>query len=507
MPKRQYANSVDILGDDGMMRRGRVVDLAYHGLFIDLLCPDRHREFVPFDRLFPPYKKVNESPMGPWIWLPGEAVIFGSGVPPDEQTIGPVVHVRRTTNGTSRTEVVPSNRIRREGSREPIRPGTFVKDSVQLDGQFRSMSAENAETLIQRLNYEVNHGHFGFTINVVSFVDARLEFIPWRDFSRPPDWHYRPADRVWARSIVLRAFWNVVAELYGELSRKSNVSRDDQANNPQTESLPLELLVEVFFYLETAKQTELRSVCAAWNSMMNAPTLLACIMIIDGYDYRWDRGFSGLATVFKRLYPGTQHVILVNDRSLTNQRITGMMRLCKMIGYVAQQRPGIRLRNVVLRGFQFSVQVDWSANVSGCPVHPPDPPGFPRNGMHLYRLQDLIAACSRLPCNTILMSNCMVRLVCCNYVSELRRRQLTARIPQLPIRGEFGCFVWDALEAAVPMVSEWKLQELSRWMKGITDGRKKSLCAMLYATQSCDPRPSSHYNGKKWMVDDLQDLQ
>ncbi|XP_055355326.1 uncharacterized protein LOC129600770 [Paramacrobiotus metropolitanus] len=420
MSKRlHYGNSVDVVGDDGMMRRGRVVDLAYDGLFVDFLCPTRHREFVPFGRLFPPYKpykKGNESPMGPWIWFPGEAVVFGSGVPRDEQSIGPVVHVRRSPSGTPCTEIVPWNRIRRQESREPIRPGTFVKDSVQLDDQFRSMAAEQAKTIIQRVNSEVNNRPFRSTMNVVSFVDARLDFIPFRDFSGPPDWHYRPADRDSARSDVLRAFWTVDAELHGERSRKSKVPSEDPTNNAKMESLPLDLLVEAFSYLETAKQTELRRVCAAWNSIMDAPTLCACIMIRDVAEYLWGRGFVDMATVFKRLHPGAQHVVLVHETSVTtDQRITGMMRLCKIISYVAQQRPGIRLRNMVLRGFQFNVQVDWSANVSACLVHPPLPSEFPRNGTPLYRLQDFITACSRLPC----VCSSQPRFRYCQYVRIL----------------------------------------------------------------------------------------
>ncbi|XP_055341855.1 uncharacterized protein LOC129590579 [Paramacrobiotus metropolitanus] len=45
-------DSVDVWENSGLLRYGRVVDVADNGLFIDFLCPDRRCELTPFDRIF-----------------------------------------------------------------------------------------------------------------------------------------------------------------------------------------------------------------------------------------------------------------------------------------------------------------------------------------------------------------------------------------------------------------------------------------------------------------------
>ncbi|XP_055348886.1 uncharacterized protein LOC129595802 [Paramacrobiotus metropolitanus] len=233
--------------------------------------------------------------------------------------------------------------------------------------------------------------------------------------------------------------------------------------------------------------------------------------------------FSCLATVYKRLQPGTHHIMMAQSQYRSWPITADMVRLCGMIHHMAQHHTGLRLASLRLSRFAFELQIDCgvqnisSASVSECLLHRSGPvtvkadvePGF-------YRLQDFMAVCSSLPCSTIFMANCVVRLACCcffpGFIGRERRICVEIRIPtaRLPVRADFQWVLWDALEAVMLPPSDGELQKLSARMKSLEKNEsnlKKVVCAMLCAMQSADRRPSTHYRGKKWCVDGLHGLQ
>ncbi|XP_055348881.1 uncharacterized protein LOC129595795 [Paramacrobiotus metropolitanus] len=125
-------NCVDILSDNDQFHRGRVVDVADSGLFIDV-CSNRRRELIPFNRIFQNVKPlmekdlaeayaharpnmtipvdvlVPETPGGPLAWFPAEIVNMMRGL--RHKTCSTVV-VQWVQNDVPCTDLVRLNRLR-----------------------------------------------------------------------------------------------------------------------------------------------------------------------------------------------------------------------------------------------------------------------------------------------------------------------------------------------------------------------------------------------------------
>ncbi|XP_055330668.1 uncharacterized protein LOC129583017 [Paramacrobiotus metropolitanus] len=522
-----YANSVDILGDDGLMRYGRVVDVAENGLFVDLLYPNRRREYVPFNRLFSPRETSKKDPQRtfstefatfhveihvPETPLPGLAISLGRSGSVEEYG-GAIVHWRRKDNGVRCEDIIPSQRIRWPlTSALPlhryVRSQTFVKRTVSLDTAFHALSTEKAEELIQRLNDdEVRSLPFPCEVDVVEVVDSRLGYI-----CQP---------RLEASGIYdpqgLRALASL-ASFQAELLRLSAVDEI-----PATSDMPLspQLWQQVFSNLETVTQMRLRAVCAAWNTAIGEAALRGCIVIGDCADFECNfTALLRLATLYKCLQPGTQHVMMqTGSYKHWPMSTVHVLMMCDMIHYVARHHPDIRLRSLHVSRFSLDLQINGAIGMSGsgkCALHQPDPETVAAiDERVLYKLEDFVTACCRLPCDAVHLSHCAIHLLCCYFVlrSDRWERKLIPveiDIPtaQLPMHRDFRCALWEAMDTALPEPNEQALPGLLFWLQRYADERiLKAVCTMLCALQSADPRPSAHYRGKMWCVDGLDGLQ
>ncbi|XP_055329834.1 uncharacterized protein LOC129582347 [Paramacrobiotus metropolitanus] len=529
-----YANSVDILGDDGMMRYGRVVDVANNGLFVDLLYPNRRREYVPFNRLFSPCETseadphrtfstefatfhveilVPETPRGPLIWLPGLAISLGLGGSVEHYG-GTIVHWRRKDNGERCSDIIPIQRIRWPLTNalplhRYIRPQIFVKRTLPLDDAFHSVSSVESELLIKRLNdYELRRLPFPCSVDVVELVDSRLGYI------------FQP--RLEGSGIYDPRGLRVLASLasfQAELLRLSAVIEEIPATRDTT--LSAQLWQQVFSNLETVTQTKLRAVCTAWNTAMDEPVLRGCIVIGDCDDCKCNfTDFLRMATVYKRLQPGTQYVMTqAGSVECCPMSTVHVLMLCDMIHYVVHHHIDIRLRSLHVSRFALDLQINGAtgmAGTGGCALHQPDPATVAAmGGCGSCQLEDFIAACCRLPCDAVHLSHCAVHLLCCYFANESDRWErklvrveihiLTAHLSRSP---RFRCALWEAMDTALPEPDEQQLLGLLFWLQHFADEKiVKAVCTMLCALQSADPRPSAHYDGKKWCVDGLDGLQ
>ncbi|XP_055340198.1 uncharacterized protein LOC129589450 [Paramacrobiotus metropolitanus] len=519
LSRTSHGTSVEVLGADGMMRYARVVDLADDGLFVDMLCPNRRREHVPYNSVFrlnnTPVDKYNvhyngyrsalsvevqvpETPLGPWIWLSGETDRFERHAA-HEQYAGSVVHWRRKEDGVLCSDFVPIGRLRipvdktlllRRMMRnkrsaddddavpsDHIRPGTFVQRTVKLDDEFSYISAHKAEALVKRLNSceyvaELSSGSgYANGIHFLDLVHGQLRYVSQE----------KTKLTLWYLFSILTDIW----------PRESATITEELA-------LPGELWLEVFSSLDTVTQTKLRAVCAVWNALLNAPALRRRILVGDYDDKSWE--FLNLATLYKCLHPGTRHIAI--DARNRQMNMGDMMELCDMIRYVADQRTRIRLLTLQLSKLTFPLQIGHVVNgtVAGdCRQHPRDPSDTWTDPEYSCgRLSHFIAVCSSLPCDTVVMTNCVMSWD--YWVLVWMEIPLT----RLPVN-QFRCALCDALDAVMPVPSAMKVQALNDQKLYRLPYRcnKEILCA----TQSADPRPSAHFRGKKWCVDGLRDLQ
>ncbi|XP_055329580.1 uncharacterized protein LOC129582168 [Paramacrobiotus metropolitanus] len=520
-------NSVGVLGANGLMYCGRVVGAANNGLLLEFHGFQRERFLFPFDKVFTSwptqeshvatnsdelYRKmpiellVPETKSGPWIWVPAEMTIVDFDTIFCQWFEAVIVHWRNEASGALCTDIVLAERIRRGLTYECTKPGEFAKGSVPLNEEVRSMSPEKLEDLMKRLN-EYFRSKLNSGAVIVDLVDGRLDYI------------YRPdlCNSYADKEILARVHFESTHLTQRWLT--SNLVENSGNVSPDPLLLPAEVLLQVFAHLDTVTQTALGAVCASWNWMMESPTLASTIAIKASRDFQtsWEYSkinhFFYVAAIYKRLRPCTQRVVVANKHS--EMGIRDAWRVLDMIRYVADHESAIRLRTLHLSRRNFHWGIHCANNFlrwEECWQHQHD---LTKAQLYPNCLRCFVELYSTLPCDAIRLTNCTVTLIC--SIFELSGRKdlrptvsveiLTAHVK---LGDDFECTLWNALETALSMPRAEELVELSQWLAQLDDSHtdaKIAVCKTLCAAQSSDPRPSSHYRGKKWCVDGLQHLQ
>ncbi|XP_055348839.1 uncharacterized protein LOC129595760 [Paramacrobiotus metropolitanus] len=346
-------NSIDIVGADGLVRYGRVVDVTDNGFFVDFLCPSRRRRFFPFDssvfpsdirRVFrqdivadawaasqaPSPARVEvlmrESPSGPWTWFPAEIVH------PPRIADGPhrhyhVVVVRWDTciHGVMQSDVVPVERIRlpmpvarwasAKRRRSEVMPNelqiaaqrvgkwTFVKRSVKLPDNVAWMSVNELRRLWHSNDDVVNY-------RPITFVEVRNGCSYYLERSFAHQW-YEQMDGTFHPEFpeTIRKFHNQFIE------RLPRIIGTPLINTTEVRDvfplLPPELLLEVFSHVNTMTQTKLRAVCLTWDYILQSPLLTATLLITscESVDHPERLEYHLTAPVYKCLSAKTQNYL------------------------------------------------------------------------------------------------------------------------------------------------------------------------------------------------------
>ncbi|XP_055340213.1 uncharacterized protein LOC129589461 [Paramacrobiotus metropolitanus] len=552
----QRQNSVHVLGRDGRLRYGRVVALTKDGLFVDLLCPNRHREFYTFDNCFlprllsgdflarlytapvpriPVVVLVPETPSGPWMWVPGEMPCQQRGVR-YAWCEAAVVHWPDTVTGVPCTDILPIERIRcplldmwrgdlpyaselermvqEEWEKRAATPAvnyaelhvrtrsnTFYHHYTHLGREFRSLSAEHAATLIRLWN-------------------NRRPYHPWTEVCLV-DLVADRVDCIYKSGIMY--FSNIGSTLTVSLQRFHDEWMHAKEAVDDFSGLPTELWREVFAQSDTITQTRIRSVCVTWNMILDSPALTTSIII--RHDTHCNQHsdtpcpFLPSALLYKHLRPGVQRVYLIDREHKI--RTDDLLKIPDIMYSLASQRTGLRLTTLYLVGVQLNLFITGTNNSldnTPCVLH-----DTYADYRRLYvplrgygRLEDFIRIGRRVPGGTLRLVDCTMKWMCPLKTQHGRRRGpvVSVELPEicLPLSGDFGAALWTAVEAALPVPGDAALQELAQWrdwVLGLGDDHPEKIagCKVLCAVQSSDPRPSSHYRGKRWCLDGLEDVQ
>ncbi|XP_055349169.1 uncharacterized protein LOC129596039 [Paramacrobiotus metropolitanus] len=569
MPTGIYqSNTADVLGEDGLFRCGRVVDVTDNGLFVDLLCPERRRQFIPFDRIYrstesrrvhqgefhggraftkPVEVLMRDSPSGPWTWFPAEIVNINRGI------CHTACHVAVVSwrNGTSCSDFVPIERVRYRlpsefwmrlgrthdvplplplvparswwGDSDTLREmvncvqsGEFVKGSVQIP---KCPSSISAEKLLKQLNRTkmIFGSRYSCEVSLVEIVDGRLGYIVR---------HTRACNLTGESKAENPVFEKSREDFHEHFERTiDRISPDftDSASSDHFGELPVELWLEVFSHLDTMTQTALRVVCPGWNSILESPTLTANILITNsGSNKKKSSGrleYDLLSPIFKCLTASTQRIVVVNQRRLMEAK-DFLLNVPQMIHYVAVRNGGIHLKTVHWVNLQYRLVFGNRYDHVGynqCVLHRGESTEYGKLSLSAVGLHDFIELCRDLPCKAVQLNGCTVLLewtIFGGSPSELRLHLLNnspkVKVKTLP---DFGCEMWDVLEAALPALSSEQLETLSEWLQSHTalqnaDSKStKIICKALCATQTVDPRLSSHYREKQWCIEGLQNLK
>ncbi|XP_055352586.1 uncharacterized protein LOC129598630 [Paramacrobiotus metropolitanus] len=525
MPGIGRVDSVSVLGDDGYLRCGRVVDVdvASGGLYVDLDYRDRRREFVPFGRVFRPilplpvdqgaeqqhavavagttpvYVRVREPGFGPWIWLPAAMTRLGGGRH-DPDYAAAVVQWRTPGTDVVYTQIVPLERLDKAAPTErskPDEPGMLATDSVPLEAGLPVLSPAAAAVLVPMTN---DHFSGRRWMCVGELRDGRFSVVV-----RAGDW---TGDDANAR------FLAAVHELKSCLTSCWRYLAQTAADNDRMPELLTEILTEVFSQLDTVEQMALRPVSALWNAIICQP-VVARTLVITGWRDTYSR-FLLSAVIYNCLRGHTRHFI-VADGEEEAFSMEDILAVLGMIGHVAQQQPGIRLQCLYIGAVKLRLMLDDAPENS-----PARRPLVDIMGDQYGRLADLVEVSGRLPCAALRLLHCTVRLGCCLHDPRTRDMALVAHLPAYtvdaalrPLDAGFGAALWQAVEAPLPVLLPADLQTFplklaaAHCLPGFAWSQNECesvVCKVLCAVHSADPRPASQYYRKRWCQEDLKHL-
>ncbi|XP_055348870.1 uncharacterized protein LOC129595785 [Paramacrobiotus metropolitanus] len=503
---------------------------------------------IPVEVLMP------ETPAGPWVWFRAEIVNVARLIHHNAYRVAVVQWVQDGTH----TDVVPLERLRwrvpndwrvsfgqrapvqPSGSNkrhngnsrflsrlatqfEPVEPGTFEKLKLPFPEDCRDVDIDKVLRYFNGKGFRIKLLDYG----LVSFVGAVRQhaLYIWPRLPEPlkPDVH---AHFEYELTACHEALVSRVREIRGLMTEERDFSVERKEFDDIRWLTP-SVLLEVLSHLDIRTQTGLRRVCPGWTNILESLELTASIVITNPYSNcqtddaanRTQLHYFLALLIFKCLRQSTQYIVVDGRKGWMN---TGdFLKLTEMIHYIGR-KTGSRLRTMYLVGLRLELQFGntldaeyYEFSYDKCPLHrlsdnaekstsAPSPN---------YRLVDFIAGCGDLPCDAIQLVNCTVELIYAKIHGWLKI-QMWLEMPavRLPLIGDVGSVTWEALEKSTPKRCEETHRMLREWLACVTakenlDAERGLVCRALCATQSADPRPSSHYRGKEWCVDGLKDLQ
>ncbi|XP_055356496.1 uncharacterized protein LOC129601661 [Paramacrobiotus metropolitanus] len=563
-----FSNSVDVLGDDSLLRYGRVVDVAKTGLFIDFLCPQRRREFTPFSQVFlrdtsvaalidslithghgpcgfsklrgltkPVELLVRETASGSWMWLPAEVLNLTDGIPNSQDD---VAVAKWWNNGRWCVDIFPRNRTRsRTGMQwwtkigRPI-PAAYLSDSMGSDVR------DKQPVMVGEEDYQMWSVQLPETNGRLSVEDVlkRVQSDKWVLLE-----HERIAACV---EIANGHLWYIVrrnkekdgvsfaksCEWFGiELIQRLPLIMATTDGNIEGDigALSLDLLLNAFSVLETLKQTELRAVCAKWDALLQSPQLTSTIIVksygrnlLEGCGHSM-RVYLLTSPIFKCLRSTTRRIIVASRGRILHER--DYCTIFAMIGFVARHNAGIHLTAIHLVGGRFELLMGSgkdNVHYAECYSHLPEnlsSDKYKFTERH-FRLIDFVGTLRGSPCDVISLVKCVVQLEYRSPISnyEFSRPKLLISViaGRASTTDDVGSAMWNVLEDALPAVTDEQFQMLGRYLTvlavhGNADDflqrGANSNRQMLCTVQTADPRETVYCRGKHWCVDGLQDLE
>ncbi|XP_055356554.1 uncharacterized protein LOC129601709 [Paramacrobiotus metropolitanus] len=524
-------NSVDVLGEDGLFRYGRVVDVADHGPFIDFFCPGRRREFIPFEGVFlnddgrymdkkdrartnpppelPAEVLVRDCASGAWTWFPAQLVMREVDIAHSIYAVAVIQH----GNPEKCAVLVPMSRIRwkKEGSAlqtlvdaevgnlpKYVAKGTFVKRALQLP---ESCPIHLLTAALKQQKSGMNYQHwYAAQAGCVDIADGCVVYIQRRcAVEMQPD-SVHLTKELENLSKFHSALIDTVSQISEPLVQISAVK--------EVAFLPTELWTEVFSHLDTIAQTKLRPVCATWNSLLDsallkADTLLDSAALTSSKLCGLGRAYFMIAALFKHLSPSTRHIIIADRKQWLPHR--DIMKVLKILNFITLRSAGVRLKAIFLVGLKMYLRSSPYEHQQGtqCQHHQ----HLSANASNPCPLSSLPHG--NFPCDDIYLIRCRITV---EYTSRLKLETKFTKSRQR-ITGRLDYALWNAMEAGLSAPSGTELRRLSNWLKFLyirldpAFNGNSMIRKILCVTQTADPRPPLHYRGKKWCVNGLKGLK
>ncbi|XP_055357425.1 uncharacterized protein LOC129602434 [Paramacrobiotus metropolitanus] len=426
MPIQVYqSNSVDVLGDDGLLRYGRVVDIADDGLFIDFLCPTRTREHTPFSSVYLPTSLeplhmreidrprtvptapipvevlIRETPFDSWMWVPAKMESLVSYEAPALYGMALV----RWWNKMQFEDIVPLERIRWRipgpggwwgalGMPAPsqfaltlldcgegiVEGAVFAQPDAVIKGKFSKWSMALPKELavngyiLQRYNWEL---WMREPFCCVNFADGRLQCIERRTAAEKAEAVSEKEARYSNLEGATDSFDGVLGLMCSFYPNKCllYVSTQDEAPVDEIDALTVEVWQEVFSHLETWDQNRLRTVCFAWNAILESSVITAQLVLkTTGYSGTFETSRTlvpcMMSTIFNCLRASTKHIILSDPERILY--VEDLLQLLDVINYTGKRNTEVSVLAIWLVGCRCKFSLGMISYADECVVHHSD---------------------------------------------------------------------------------------------------------------------------------------
>ncbi|XP_055348864.1 uncharacterized protein LOC129595780 [Paramacrobiotus metropolitanus] len=536
-------NSVDVVGADGLVRYGRVIDLADNGFFVDFLCPTGRRRFFPFDSnvflttrsshpygmdiasvyahpqlLIPVEVLMRESGSSRWKWFPAEMINLARGR--NHESYDAVVV--NWGNNLSGADIVPATRIR------PRVPTTWWGrvENQQQQREFRSeygvsmQSSSHRVTLSHRVGSRVDKHSFvmhriklakkywSISLNnlrktlanefrccnyanerEIALVDIRDGFL-WYLEGRFKCYELEEAEEEFARqSAGMEEFPHMVAMYLAYVLAMSKSPSTEFDSSDDISVLPVDVWLEVFSHLDTLTQNSLRGVCPDWASIMQSPLLTTNIVTgsrkLDAQELR---DYNLTAPIFKCLRPSTRRLIQANPPAPFSDcgQMSSFLKMTDIVRYVQEATPRVHLSEVYLVHHACVVNFKCSDRMAQCTMQLAEAvlAAVRLGDREDSSLDEFIAACRCLPCDAVRLSRCRF-ILSLNLAPGVFKLAVQISAARLPVNDDLAGAVWGALEAGLPMPSEDQLRGLRTSLARITDVPDEDRKFRYYQRMAC----------------------
>ncbi|XP_055356417.1 uncharacterized protein LOC129601573 [Paramacrobiotus metropolitanus] len=261
-------------------------------------------------------------------------------------------------------------------------------------------------------------------------------------------------------------------------------------------ALPFEVLKEIFHSLDTVDRLRCRRTCQLWETLLTSAELCQVMRVSrrgesSSLPVVWDCNYAMYGCILKHITAATRIICIRDTQRFCAASPSDADEVVDLIKEVLDDA-GLRIDSVIVH--QRSIRLSLST--------------YARWKMGVFSME-MAAQKARL-------GSCCGRLIFKNYGVTMESEYGTGCVHfRIPAAISNAGLVDEAQTVELferHLVSEGLPLDVERISICMSDliGIKenaKEVIKILHDYQSCDPRPSAHYRGRQWRMDDVADVE
>ncbi|XP_055353985.1 uncharacterized protein LOC129599700 [Paramacrobiotus metropolitanus] len=502
-------NSVDVLTESGLFQHGEVIDVAENGLIVDFHCNEQRSQLVSYDKIFSastapcsagyhiwylelrknPAVKENASvqvlwrahPGAAWLWYPGRLLSKPMFFP----FYVDLLIVQIQPGGWQSAELFPGQQVRFPPSREALakralRPNAFVVRECRLPKHNWLTGTDDRRRRQLKAWWSVR------VVSVQNAVARLLQPSDARPLTKKNLVGQKRENDFALENECPRE--NIDHDDSGMPSRKKRKTDADSEQPDMDARIPTEthLLCEIFQSLDTTSRQKLRRVCPLWNTVLTGADSVHTVRVSFAMTPALIGVYGAVGSMFKCLHTTTQWLIVEH---------VGCGEVGAVLTVIGRMLRTFHIKEIVFHKVNF----EWSESVD-FPIA--DEVIVPEEQsqdvmQNIWRLAGVLKVWAAF-CEALRLWRCEFRCM----------GQMAAVIPRATIpldAADLPEQFWDLYEAHLAR-DGLELEYFAEKIRAGSAVFRHVVTELLEGYQSCDPRLTTHYRGKTWTEENLQDL-